>query len=353
MKTIKEQALEYASKAHLGQKRKNGGDFIEHPILVAKILEDAGASDELVAAAYLHDTVEDTDVTLNDIYKEFGNIVGDYVKSNTEDKSKSWIERKLATINKIPFEPMEHRLLLVADKIANVLSIKKELDTNGEEKTWNLFNKGFLEQRWYYTTIATSLFINLDKDAVKPTIFNDYLNLTNSVFLSNNNEIYNKVSDIPAKVEHIFKKIEKWWDIEGFEYIREKTITGNGKVRFELGFVLDSLTSEYSKTPASDKETLQTKVQYLTQKGFQFAPKIQGNGLEILDSDNNRELLVYMIKQAFPTAWILSFSNHLIQSDVEKDHFVIRGVSVMVKNLNEIEKLVIEEKYFLLNEDDK
>lgn len=190
MKTILNKALEFATEAHYGQKRKSGGDFIEHPILVAQILETAGASDELVAAAYLHDVAEDTDVTLDDIYKEFGTVIGDYVKSNTEDKSKSWIERKVATIEKIPFAPMAHRLLLVGDKMANVLSIQKELETSGE-KTWDLFNKGFLEQRWYYTTIATSLFVNLDKDTVIPEIFNDYLNLANSVFFYENTE--NKV----------------------------------------------------------------------------------------------------------------------------------------------------------------
>ena len=96
-------AFEFAKEAHKGQKRKSGGDYIEHPILVATLLKEADLNEFVVASGFLHDVVEDTDVSLDEIYDTFGIVIGDLVKSNNEDKSKSWIERKVATHVKIQF----------------------------------------------------------------------------------------------------------------------------------------------------------------------------------------------------------------------------------------------------------
>lgn len=164
----------------------------------------------------------------------------------------------------------------------------------------------------------------------------------------------NSIAGISANAKLAFEKIDKWWDIEGFDYIHEKSITANGNVELELGFMIDSLTSRYSKTPVSDKEMLKTKVQYLTEKGFQFTPKKRGYGLDVIDNDNNRKLLIEMVKQAFPTAKIFTFSNYLRRTNNEKeDYFILRGFEVMIYDLNEIEALEVEEKYFLINEDDE
>ena len=70
---IKE-AFYFAAKAHDGQFRKSGEPYICHPVEVAKILIEYGADDASVIAALLHDTVEDTDVTLDDIKKTFGEV---------------------------------------------------------------------------------------------------------------------------------------------------------------------------------------------------------------------------------------------------------------------------------------
>jgi len=164
----------------------------------------------------------------------------------------------------------------------------------------------------------------------------------------------NSIAGISANAKLAFEKIDKWWDIEGFDYIREKSITANGNVELELGFMIDSLTSRYSKTPVSDNEMLKTKVQYLTEKGFQFTPKKRGYGLDVIDNDNNRRLLIEMVKQVFPTAKIFQFNNYLRRTNNERDdHFILRGVEVMIYDLNEIEALEVEEKYFLINEDDE
>lgn len=162
------------------------------------------------------------------------------------------------------------------------------------------------------------------------------------------------ISSISANATIAFKKIDKWWDIEGFDYIREKSITAGGNVLLELGFMMDSFTSRYSKTPVSDKEILKTKVQYLIEKGFEFTPKKRGYGLDVVDNDNNRKLLMALVKQAFPTAKIYKFENHLRRTDNEKDdYFILRSVEVIIYDLNEVENLEVEEKYFSFNEDDE
>lgn len=167
-------------------------------------------------------------------------------------------------------------------------------------------------------------------------------------------ESQQSISSITANAELAFKKIDKWWDIEGFHFIKERSITGGGAAKLELGFMLDSFTSSYSKTPASDKEKLKTKVEYLMEQGFAFTPKRRGYGLDLIDNDNNRQLLEAMIKKAFPSAMIWSFHNHLRRTNKEEDnHFILRSVEMTIVDLVDIEALEVEEKYFLFDEDDE
>jgi len=164
-------------------------------------------------------------------------------------------------------------------------------------------------------------------------------------------ENHDSIGAISANVKQAFKKVNKWWDIEGFEYIRKEKISSGGTMQLELGFSLDSFTSYYSTTPITDKEAVKTKVQYLMEKGFQFAPKKRGFGSEILDNDNNRALLIEIIKEAFPSARITRFDNRLrLTNDVKDDCFTIIGVEVIVMNLLDVEKLHVEEKKFLFDE---
>ncbi|MCA1066077.1 hypothetical protein QTG56_25695 (plasmid) [Rossellomorea sp. AcN35-11] len=167
-------------------------------------------------------------------------------------------------------------------------------------------------------------------------------------------ESQQSISSIAANVELAFKKIDKWWDVEGFNFIKERSITAGGIAKLELGFMIDSFTSRYSKTPSSDKEKLKTKVEYLMEQGFTFTPKRRGYGLDLIDNDNNRNLLEVMIKKAFPSARIWSFNNLLRRTNKEDDdHFILRSVEMTVIDLGDIEALEVEEKYFLFDEDDE
>ena len=77
-------AVEMAKKAHEGQFRKTGEPYIVHPLAVKKILEEWGMDEDTIIAGILHDTIEDTSLTLNDIKKEFGESVAFLVDGVTK-----------------------------------------------------------------------------------------------------------------------------------------------------------------------------------------------------------------------------------------------------------------------------
>ena len=79
-----ERAIEMATKAHEGQKRKSGDNYIVHPIAVMQILESWGMDEDTIIAGVLHDTVEDTELTLDDIRNEFGETVAFLVDGVTK-----------------------------------------------------------------------------------------------------------------------------------------------------------------------------------------------------------------------------------------------------------------------------
>ena len=79
-----EKAIKMATKAHEGQMRKSGDPYISHPLAVMKIVEDWGMDEDTIIAAVLHDTVEDTNITLEDIRKEFGEQVAFLVDGVTK-----------------------------------------------------------------------------------------------------------------------------------------------------------------------------------------------------------------------------------------------------------------------------
>jgi len=94
---IVEEALLFAAKAHLGQEDHGGAPYILHPMRVMLDVKKGGGSPLMQAAALLHDVVEDTDVTLNVIYQEFGLAVGRMVYYLTQEKGqethREYIER--------------------------------------------------------------------------------------------------------------------------------------------------------------------------------------------------------------------------------------------------------------------
>lgn len=134
---IKEKARNFAIQAHKGQVRNTEPEkpMIIHPIGVAKILEEYGYDDNIIAAGYLHDVVEDTNYTINDIKKYFGDDIAKLVMDASEpDKTLSWQERKIHTINHTKKLTLRNKLVICADKINNLEDLmllfeKKDIKT--------------------------------------------------------------------------------------------------------------------------------------------------------------------------------------------------------------------------------
>ncbi|MEH7247336.1 HD domain-containing protein [Neobacillus niacini] len=153
-----EKALQTASKNHEGQYRKNTNiPYITHPVVVGMMLLKAGYSDKIVAAGILHDTVEDTPLTLEELKKEFGAEIAEIVEGSSEpDKSLPWKDRKEHTIEFLKTASEEIRAVVCADKLHNIRSIISDYEKIGEE-VWTRFNAGKEQQKWYYTNVVDSL----------------------------------------------------------------------------------------------------------------------------------------------------------------------------------------------------
>jgi len=155
---LSDKALQMAAVAHEGQYRKNTKiPYIAHPAAVGLILQKAGYKEELVAAGILHDTVEDTEITLEDIKREFGNEIAEIVAGCSEpDKTLSWEERKEHTIEYLKTAPEDIRVVACADKLHNVRSILLDIELNGDD-VWTRFKRGREQQAWYYRNVIDSL----------------------------------------------------------------------------------------------------------------------------------------------------------------------------------------------------
>ena len=163
---IREKALSFAIQAHMGQVRKSEPDkpMIMHPLGVGQLLESFGYDDNVVAAGYLHDVVEDTKYTIEDIEKEFGKDIANLVMGASEpDKSLSWEDRKRHTIEETKKLPLRNKLVICADKINNLedLFLKFEKSDN---RDFSAFKRGEESQKWYYTSIYESLILGEDKN---------------------------------------------------------------------------------------------------------------------------------------------------------------------------------------------
>ena len=115
-------ALRVARRVHLGQYRKQTGEqFVEHPIAVANLLEESGYDSSLIAAAYLHDVVEKTDVEPDEIRERFGPAVADLVDRLSEDPGiDGYAERKRALRRGILEAGGDPVVIYAADRVANM-----------------------------------------------------------------------------------------------------------------------------------------------------------------------------------------------------------------------------------------
>lgn len=174
-------AMKFATQKHSSQVRKGSGlPYIIHPMEVWQILRNNGCSINAQAAGLLHDTLEDTDTTPEEIRENFGEEILSLVQSESEDKSKTWKERKQHTIDHLNelaarMESLEEAgtgssenpdfrkcldimCITCADKLSNCRAQLYDYSQVGDA-LFDRFNKQSTPelQAWYYREIARAL----------------------------------------------------------------------------------------------------------------------------------------------------------------------------------------------------
>lgn len=160
-----ERAVCFAAEKHNGQKRKMSSiPYLLHPMEVAAIAGTMTDDADILCAAVLHDTVEDTETTLEEIREQFGRRVALLVMTETEDKradrppAETWKERKEETLMILEnTKDQGVRIMWLSDKLSNIRSISREYRKCGDAVWQNLNQKDPEMQAWYYRSIAKYL----------------------------------------------------------------------------------------------------------------------------------------------------------------------------------------------------
>ena len=129
------EAYEFAAAAHTGQRRKgDGSPYIAHPTEVARLLAGEGVADDyMIAATFLHDVVEDTDHTIDEIRERFGAEVAMIVAAMTEDKSvEPYERRKDHHRDQVEAAGKRPAMIYAADKLANLRDLRALYAAEGE-----------------------------------------------------------------------------------------------------------------------------------------------------------------------------------------------------------------------------
>ena len=180
MSEILFRAVSFASDAHTGQYRKGTKiPYIVHPISVMETLINYGASECAIVAGVLHDTLEDSSATLAELRSNFGDRVTELVVGASEpNKDQSWCARKEHTIAVLSeITDTDQLMVICADKLHNVLSITHDVCEYGNA-VWHRFNRGYADQKWYYTSLA-EIFA---RHASKSKLFSDYISAVQHLF---------------------------------------------------------------------------------------------------------------------------------------------------------------------------
>ena len=151
------QAIIFATERHAGQLRKGTAlPYILHPLETLQILSEMQADMDLQIAGVLHDVLEDTNTAYEELLSLFGEDVAQLVNHHSEDKSKSWAERKTTAIMAAKQADERVKMLILADKLSNLRAIARDYASLGD-MVWERFNAPKEKQAWYYNGILDAL----------------------------------------------------------------------------------------------------------------------------------------------------------------------------------------------------
>ena len=182
-----QRAMEFAAMKHTGYCRKGGTiPYFTHVMEAMEIVSRMTEDEEIRAAAVLHDTLEDTPTTKEELIHFFGQRVADLVAAESEDKrrdrpeAETWLERKLETIRHLETANTEIRMLTLGDKLSNIRAIYRDYRELGDQ-LWKKFNnKDPKAHGMYYCSLANAF---RKDEAIRDTLaFKEYADLCVAVF---------------------------------------------------------------------------------------------------------------------------------------------------------------------------
>ena len=179
-----DRAIIFAVHAHAGTERRGKGyPYIVHPMEAVEIVATMTADQELLAAAALHDTVEDTDVTVEQLRAEFGERIASLVADESDvmpegmTEEASWHQRKQAAIDRLSKASYDAKMVALGDKLSNMRAIARDYDEIGDA-LWNRFHTNDpKEHEWHYRGLADALH-ELDNTMA----YKEFESLINKVF---------------------------------------------------------------------------------------------------------------------------------------------------------------------------
>ena len=179
-----DRAIVFAVRAHAGTERRGKGyPYIVHPLEAVEIVATMTADQELLAAAALHDTVEDTDVTVEQLRQEFGDRIATLVAEESDEmpagmsEEDSWHGRKQAAIDRLSRASREAKMVALGDKLSNMRAIARDYAVQGDA-LWNIFHaKDPKDHEWHYRGLADAL-----RELEGTFAFQEFEKLINQVF---------------------------------------------------------------------------------------------------------------------------------------------------------------------------
>ena len=182
--SLLDKAIIYAVKAHAGTERRGKGfPYIVHPMEAVEIVATMTSDQELLAAAALHDVVEDTPATVADIRAAFGDRIARLVEEESDkcvegrSEHAGWHERKQGAISRLAAASRDAKMVALGDKLSNMRAIWRDWLVKGDE-IWKIFHvTDPAEHEWHYRGLADSL-----RELDDTIAFKEFEHLINKVF---------------------------------------------------------------------------------------------------------------------------------------------------------------------------
>ncbi|MCQ2074680.1 MAG: HD domain-containing protein [Bacteroidaceae bacterium] len=180
-----DKAIKFAVDAHANTERRGKGfPYVIHVLEAMEIVATITKDPELLAAAALHDTVEDTDVTVDQVRAEFGERIAKLVDAETTGmvdgltETESWRMRRESSLKRLAASSRDAKIVAMGDKLSNMRAIAHDYRQIREE-LWNRFHapNGKLDYAWYYQGLGDAL-----KDLANTDAHCEYCELFRKVF---------------------------------------------------------------------------------------------------------------------------------------------------------------------------